>query len=187
MELGTRVRDKLGDAVVVLGAPSDGKVALVAVASPAARRARCFGCGHVREAAPIVGGGGGGRDESAQAGGRDPAKLPDALEAARAAIRVGARRLSQPHADPCARPWRSPCGRGRLRSDRDDREPGGRARARSGRGPRPLVASIGAELVVVGLPLTLAGDEARRPRAPAPTPRDSKSSWKSRSRPTTSA
>ena len=40
----------------------------------------------VREAAPIVGGGGGGRDDMAQAGGRDPAKLDEALAAARRAI-----------------------------------------------------------------------------------------------------
>jgi alanyl-tRNA synthetase len=86
LELGTRVRDKLGDAVVVLGAPADGKVALVAVASPAALERGVSAAAIVREAAPIVGGGGGGRDESAQAGGRDPAKLPQALEAARAAI-----------------------------------------------------------------------------------------------------
>ncbi|MDX6588160.1 MAG: alanyl-tRNA synthetase [Solirubrobacterales bacterium] len=87
LELGTRVRDKLGDAVVVLGAPSDGKVALVAVASPQAIERGVSAAAVMREAAPVVGGGGGGRDESAQAGGRDPAKLPDALEAARAAIR----------------------------------------------------------------------------------------------------
>ncbi|MCW2987902.1 MAG: alaS, partial [Solirubrobacterales bacterium] len=40
----------------------------------------------VREAAAVVGGGGGGRDDMAQAGGRDPAKLAEALAAARAAI-----------------------------------------------------------------------------------------------------
>ena len=34
----------------------------------------------------MVGGGGGGRDSLAQAGGRDPAKLPDALATARAEI-----------------------------------------------------------------------------------------------------
>ena len=40
----------------------------------------------VREAAPIVGGGGGGRDDMAQAGGKDPAKLDEALSVARQAI-----------------------------------------------------------------------------------------------------
>ena len=38
------------------------------------------------EAAPVVGGGGGGRDDMAQAGGREPAKIDDALGAARAMI-----------------------------------------------------------------------------------------------------
>jgi alanyl-tRNA synthetase len=37
-------------------------------------------------AAQAVGGGGGGRDTMAQAGGRDPEKLPDAIAAARVAI-----------------------------------------------------------------------------------------------------
>jgi alanyl-tRNA synthetase len=40
----------------------------------------------VRIAAEVVGGGGGGRDTMAQAGGREPGKLPEALAAARAAI-----------------------------------------------------------------------------------------------------
>ncbi len=87
LELATRVRDKLGDAAVVLGAPAGEKVALVAVASPVAVSRGVSAAALVREAAPIVGGGGGGRDESAQAGGRDPSKLPEALDAARAAIR----------------------------------------------------------------------------------------------------
>ena len=36
--------------------------------------------------APVIGGGGGGRDDMAQAGGKDPAKLDEALQAMRAAI-----------------------------------------------------------------------------------------------------
>jgi alanyl-tRNA synthetase len=40
----------------------------------------------IREIAPIVGGGGGGRDDMAQAGGKDPSKLDEALAAARATI-----------------------------------------------------------------------------------------------------
>ena len=40
----------------------------------------------VKVAAAAVGGGGGGRDNMAQAGGKDPDKLPDALAAARAEI-----------------------------------------------------------------------------------------------------
>jgi alanyl-tRNA synthetase len=40
----------------------------------------------VRTAAGVVGGGGGGREDMAQAGGRDPSKLGDALAAARELI-----------------------------------------------------------------------------------------------------
>jgi alanyl-tRNA synthetase len=40
----------------------------------------------VKIAAAAVGGGGGGRDTMAQAGGRDPEKLPQAIAAARTAI-----------------------------------------------------------------------------------------------------
>jgi alanyl-tRNA synthetase len=40
----------------------------------------------VRAAAPIMGGGGGGRDTLAQAGGKDPEKLQEAVDAARAEI-----------------------------------------------------------------------------------------------------
>jgi alanyl-tRNA synthetase len=40
----------------------------------------------VRAAAGVVGGGGGGRDDMAQAGGKDPSKLDEALAAARALI-----------------------------------------------------------------------------------------------------
>ena len=87
MELSSRVRDKLGEAVVVLGAPANGKVALVATASQGAVSKGLSAAAVVREAAAIVGGGGGGRDDSAQAGGREPAKLPEALEVARGAVR----------------------------------------------------------------------------------------------------
>ena len=46
----------------------------------------------IRAAGPIIGGGGGGRPEMAQAGGRDAARLDDALrEAARLALEMLAR------------------------------------------------------------------------------------------------
>jgi alanyl-tRNA synthetase len=38
----------------------------------------------IRETAKVTGGGGGGRPQMAQAGGKDSAKLPEALQAARA-------------------------------------------------------------------------------------------------------
>ncbi len=86
LALADRVRQRLGDAVVVLGAASDGRAQLVANVAPAVV-ARGVKAGEVvRAAAEVVGGGGGGRDTMAQAGGRDPAKLDEALGTARATI-----------------------------------------------------------------------------------------------------
>ena len=86
LALSDRVAQKLGDAVVVLGTAVDGRVHLVVQATPAAV-ARGVKAGEiVRVAAEVVGGGGGGRDTMAQAGGRHPERLDDALAAARARI-----------------------------------------------------------------------------------------------------
>ena len=170
-ELGSRVRDKLGDAVVVLGAPSDGKVALVAVASPAAVKRGVSAAAMVREAAPLVGGGGGGRDESAQAGGPRSGEAPRGTRS-RPGSRFARRSAADdPDANPCPRPWRSPCGRGHLRSDRDDR---GARRASSGptrpRSARwlnrraPRWSSWGSRS-------PCRAKRVRRPRAPAHMPR----------------
>jgi alanyl-tRNA synthetase len=86
LELSDQVRQRLGDSAVVLGTAADGRVHLVAnVAPPAVERGVKAG-DVVRVAAEVVGGGGGGRDTMAQAGGRDPDKLPEAIAAARVAI-----------------------------------------------------------------------------------------------------
>jgi alanyl-tRNA synthetase len=72
----------------VLGAIADDKVDVVASVAPALV-ARGVKAGQiVKIAAAVVGGGGGGRDTAARAGGRDVAKLPEAIDAARAAIEV---------------------------------------------------------------------------------------------------
>jgi alanyl-tRNA synthetase len=86
MEILDRVRGRLDGAAVVLGTAVDGRVHLAAgVASELVARGVKAGA-IVKTAAAVVGGGGGGRDTVAQAGGRDPDKLGDALLAARAAI-----------------------------------------------------------------------------------------------------
>jgi alanyl-tRNA synthetase len=85
-ELSNQVRQKLGDAAVVLGAAVDGRVFLVANFAPAAVERGLKAGEIVKAAAQVAGGGGGGRDNLAQAGGRDPEKLPDALATARVAI-----------------------------------------------------------------------------------------------------
>jgi alanyl-tRNA synthetase len=81
-----RVKNTLGDAAIVLGAVTDGKVALIASVAPALVERGLKAGALVKVAAQVVGGGGGGRDTMAQAGGRDPEKLDDALAAARQAI-----------------------------------------------------------------------------------------------------
>ncbi|MFL5900847.1 MAG: alanine--tRNA ligase [Solirubrobacterales bacterium] len=87
LELANRVQSKLdSDSVVALGGGEGDKVALVVLVSKGAVARGLSAAEIVREAAPIVGGGGGGRDDMAQAGGKDPAKLDEALAVARAAI-----------------------------------------------------------------------------------------------------
>jgi alanyl-tRNA synthetase len=71
---------------VVLGAPGDGRASLLVAATPGAVERGVKAGAVVKVAAQAVGGGGGGRDTMAQAGGREPDKLPDALAAARAEI-----------------------------------------------------------------------------------------------------
>jgi alanyl-tRNA synthetase len=87
MDIADRVKGKLGDsAAIVLGTAVDGRVHLVAAVTPALVQRGVKAGDVVKVAAQVTGGGGGGRDTMAQAGGRDPDKLPEAIEAARAAI-----------------------------------------------------------------------------------------------------
>ncbi|HEY7829636.1 MAG TPA: alanine--tRNA ligase [Solirubrobacteraceae bacterium] len=81
-----RVRGKLPEAAVVLGAAVDGRVHLVAGVAPALVQKGVKAGAIVKAAAEVAGGGGGGRDTVAQAGGRQPEKLAEALAAGRAAI-----------------------------------------------------------------------------------------------------
>ena len=78
-ELAENVRDRLGSGVVVLGMVADGKAMLVTTVSEDLRSR--FHAGRlIKEVARRVGGSGGGRDDFAQAGGREPAKLNEALQ-----------------------------------------------------------------------------------------------------------
>jgi alanyl-tRNA synthetase len=79
-ELAEKLRDKLGDSIVLLGSEHEGKAQLVlTVAKPLLGR---FKAGElIRGVAEIVGGSGGGRPDMAQAGGTDPSKLDQAIEA----------------------------------------------------------------------------------------------------------
>jgi alanyl-tRNA synthetase len=87
MDIADRVKGQLGDAAaIVLGSVVDGRVHLVASVTPALVERGVKAGDVVKVAAQVAGGGGGGRDTMAQAGGRDPDKLPEAIAAARAAI-----------------------------------------------------------------------------------------------------
>jgi len=86
MELANRVRSKLGDAAVVLGAANGEKAVLAAVFADGVVERGARAGDVIREAAGVIGGGGGGRDDAAQAGGSYPEKLDEALEVAGRAI-----------------------------------------------------------------------------------------------------
>jgi alanyl-tRNA synthetase len=87
MDLADRIKGRLGDeSATVLGAALEGRVHLVAAVTPALVARGVKAGAIVKAAAAVAGGGGGGRDTMAQAGGRDPAKLPESIAAARAAI-----------------------------------------------------------------------------------------------------
>ena len=78
-----RLRQKAGSAVVVLGWSEDGKVQLIAAVTDDLVKKGLHAGKLVGQVAKVVGGGGGGKPSMAQAGGKDPAKLPEALELAR--------------------------------------------------------------------------------------------------------
>ncbi len=86
LELTDRLKGKLGDAAIVLGSAGDGRVDLVASVAPALVKRGVRAGEIIKVAAAEVGGGGGGRDTMARAGGKDPAQLPAAINAARTAI-----------------------------------------------------------------------------------------------------
>jgi len=73
---------KLGSAVLVLGAPADDKVNLVVAVTPDLVKRGLHAGKLIKDIAAICGGGGGGKPELAQAGGKDPSKLAEALGAA---------------------------------------------------------------------------------------------------------
>jgi alanyl-tRNA synthetase len=79
-EMADRMRDKHGSAVVAIGSNlGEGKAALIVAVTPDLT-SRVKAGDVIKEIAPIVGGSGGGRPDFAQAGGRDPAKISEALD-----------------------------------------------------------------------------------------------------------
>ena len=85
---GDEVRNILGEGVVVLGAVANDRPLFVAMAAPGAIERGVHAGDLIREIAKLAGGGGGGKPEMAQAGGRDAAKLDQALQAVPDAVRA---------------------------------------------------------------------------------------------------
>jgi alanyl-tRNA synthetase len=73
------LREKMPEGVIVLGAVADNKVNLVAVVKPLGLKSLHAGK-IIKEVAAITGGSGGGRPDIAQAGGKEPARLGEALD-----------------------------------------------------------------------------------------------------------
>ena len=80
-DLGDSLKEKLGEGVVALMSAADGKVNIVIMATDGAVKAGAHAGNIIKAVAPIVGGGGGGRPNMAQAGGKNPAGIDDALKA----------------------------------------------------------------------------------------------------------
>ena len=78
-DLGDQLKAKLGEGVVVLASANDGKVSLMVTATDGAMKQGAHAGNLVKAIAGCVGGGGGGRPNMAQAGGKNPAGIPDAL------------------------------------------------------------------------------------------------------------
>ena len=79
--LGDELKNKLGEGLIFLASAKDGKVNLVAMATDGAVKAGVHAGNLIKTVAPIVGGGGGGRPNMAQAGGKLPDKIGQAVEA----------------------------------------------------------------------------------------------------------
>ena len=78
-DLGDQLKEKLGEGVVVLASAVDGKVNLMATATDGAQKAGAHAGNLIKAIASLVGGGGGGRPGMAQAGGKNPAGIDDAI------------------------------------------------------------------------------------------------------------
>ncbi|HBT47651.1 MAG TPA: alanine--tRNA ligase [Peptococcaceae bacterium] len=78
-EMADLVRAKMGSGVVILGSATDGRVNFVAMASKDVVARGVHAGNLLREVARVAAGGGGGRPDMAQAGGKDPSKLEEAL------------------------------------------------------------------------------------------------------------
>jgi len=79
-DLGDQMKEKLGEGVIVIASVNDGKVNLMATATEGAIGRGAHAGNLIKAIAGLVGGGGGGRPNMAQAGGKNPAGIDDALD-----------------------------------------------------------------------------------------------------------
>jgi alanyl-tRNA synthetase len=89
LAVSDQLKNKNAPAAVVVGAVDDGRVNLVCNFDKTLEERGLDAVQIVRAAAALVGGGGGGRAGMARAGGKDPAKLAEALRVAAEAILAG--------------------------------------------------------------------------------------------------
>ena len=80
--LGDQLKDKLEEGVILLASVQDGKVSLMATATDGAQKQGAHAGNLIKAVAGLVGGGGGGRPNMAQAGGKNPAGVEEALKKA---------------------------------------------------------------------------------------------------------
>ncbi len=78
-DLGDQLKEKLGEGVIVLLSSQGGKVNMIAMATDGALAKGAHAGNLIKGIAPKVGGGGGGRPSMAQAGGKNPAGIPDCI------------------------------------------------------------------------------------------------------------
>ena len=90
-DLGDQLKEKVSEGIVVIASANGDKVNLIAMATDGAVKKGAHAGNLIKEIAPLVGGGGGGRPNMAQAGGKNPAGINDAIAKAKevAATQLG--------------------------------------------------------------------------------------------------
>ena len=82
-DLGDQLKEKIGEGVIVIASNAGDKVNLIAMATDGAMAKGAHAGNLIKGIAGLVGGGGGGRPNMAQAGGKNPAGIPDAIAKAK--------------------------------------------------------------------------------------------------------
>ena len=85
-DLGDQLKEQLGEGVIVLASSCEGKVNLIVMATDATMKQGAHAGNLIKSIAGKVGGGGGGRPNMAQAGGKNPAGILEAIAEAKTAL-----------------------------------------------------------------------------------------------------